>query len=154
MTSRRELIYKPTERASQVNNFETQDDIREKRNAFKPWKGGPVAMAEKNKQITFKYVHPADLRDLYVNGLWGGVTPRGEIYTHFYSERHPIPKKAVHTIREDGTFNPTGEIESGGDAVRLIQASICMDMQTAIAFRDWLTNQIDIANKRIEDGKV
>ena len=111
-------------------------------------------MAEKNKQIIFKYVHPTDLKDLYVNGLWGGVTPRGEIYAHFYSERHPIPKKAVHEIREDGTFNPSGEIETGGDAVRLIQTSIAMDIKTAIAFRDWLTNQINIANKRIDDGKA
>jgi hypothetical protein len=110
-------------------------------------------MAEKSKKITFKYVHPEGLRDLYVNGLWGGVTPRGEIYAHFYSERHPIPKKAIHEISEDGSLNPTVEIESGGDAVRLIQASICMDMQTAIAFRDWLTNQIDIVDKRIDDGK-
>jgi hypothetical protein len=43
-------------------------------------------------KITFKYVYPEDLCDLYVNGLFGGVTPRKEIYPHLYSERHPIPK--------------------------------------------------------------
>ncbi len=110
-------------------------------------------MAEKNKQFTFKYVYPPDLRDLHVNGLWGGVTPLGEIYAHFYSERHPIPQKAVYAISEDGGFNPEGEIESGGDAIRLIQTSICMSTQTAISFRDWLTNQIDIVNKRTKNGE-
>ncbi|MFA5181087.1 MAG: hypothetical protein WC405_07175 [Syntrophales bacterium] len=100
-------------------------------------------MGEKPNKITFKYVYPEDLRDLYVNGLWGGVTPRGELYVHFYSERHPIPKKVTHEITEDGALTGIADIQSGGDAVRLIQTSITMDVHTAVAFRDWLTKQID-----------
>jgi hypothetical protein len=111
-------------------------------------------MGEKQSKITFKYVHPADLRDLYVNGLWGGVTPRGEIYAHFYSERHPIPNKSTHEIKDDGSFDRIGKTETGGDAVRIIQSSVTMDVQTAVAFRDWLTDQINVINKRIEDGKI
>ena len=36
-------------------------------------------MEEKPSEITFRYVCPEDLRDLYVNGIYGGVTPRNEI---------------------------------------------------------------------------
>lgn len=105
---------------------------------------------EEKKKITFKYVYPSDLRDLYVNGLWGGVAPRGEIYIHFYSERHPIPKKITHELKETGALSEIYNIESGGDAVRHVQSSITMDVHTAIAFRDWLTDQIDIVNKDIK----
>lgn len=63
---------------------------------------GEMPMAEKPDKITFKYVHSEDLRDLYANGMYGGVTPRKEIYIHFYSERHPIPKKATHRLNDSG----------------------------------------------------
>ena len=99
-------------------------------------------MGEENRKITFKYVYPEDLRDLYVNGIFGGVTPRKEIYAHLYSERHPIPKKVVHRVEKDGTLGPEEEIEKGGDVVRFVQASIIMDLPTAVAFRDWINGRI------------
>ena len=100
-------------------------------------------MADKPNKITFKYVCPEDLRDLHVNGLFGGVTPRDEIYIHFYSERHPIPKKATHTLDEEGVPSKEAEMEVGGDVVRLVQASITLDISTAIAMRDWLNEKIN-----------
>lgn len=100
-------------------------------------------MGDVKGKITFKYVYPEDLRDLYVNGLFGGVTPRKEIYAHLYSERHPIPKKVVHSVENNGTLGPEEEIEKGGDVVRFVQTSIIMDLQTAISFRDWLNGRIE-----------
>ena len=100
-------------------------------------------MGDDKGKITFKYVYPEDLRDLYVNGIFGGVTPRKEIYAHLYSERHPIPKKVVHSLGKDGTLGAEEEIEKGGDVVRFIQASITMDLDTAISFRDWLNGRIE-----------
>ena len=113
-------------------------------------------MAEKKKQITFKYVHPEDLRDLYANGIFGGVTPRNEIYIHFYSERHPIPKTATHRIDDKGLLSKDGDIEMGGDVVRLVQSSIIINEGTAIALRDWLNQRLDNLNTRkkgVDDGK-
>lgn len=104
-------------------------------------------------KITFKYVYPEDLRDLYVNGMWGGVTPRHEIYVHFYSERHPIPKTVVHSVKKDGTLGPEEEVVKGGDVVRFIQSSIVMDLQTAISFRDWLDGRIKFVSERQERGE-
>ena len=100
-------------------------------------------MGDVKGKITFKYVYPEDLRDLYVNGLFGGVTPRKEIYAHLYSERHPIPKRSVYNVEKDGTLGPVEEIEKGGDVVRFVQTSIIMDLETAISFRDWLNGRIE-----------
>jgi hypothetical protein len=104
-------------------------------------------VGEFGDKITFKYVHPEDLRDLYSNGIFGGITPRGEIYMHFYSERHPIPKKATHKIDDNGFPSKDGEIEIGGDVVRLVQSSIIINEGTAIALRDWLNERLDYLNK-------
>src|SRR5450759_3086051 len=105
-------------------------------------------MAGEIKQITFKYVLPEDLRDLYVNGLYGGVTPRNELYVHFYSERHAIPKKTTHEIDTNDTLGAELATEKGGDVVRLVQTSIMMDVGTAIVFRNWLNEKIDFINER------
>ena len=100
-------------------------------------------MAEKPNKVTFRYVCPEDLRDLYVNGLYGGITPRGEIYIHFYSERHPIPKKATHKLSDQGMPEKEADLELGGDVMRMVQSSISIDVNTAVAFRDWLTEKIN-----------
>ncbi|MCK9391692.1 MAG: hypothetical protein M0Q01_09060 [Syntrophales bacterium] len=110
-------------------------------------------MAEKPDKITFKYVHPEDLRDLYANGIYGGVTPRGEIYIHFYSERHPIPKKATHKIDEHGVPKKDGDIEIGGDVVRLVQSSIILNEGTAVSLRDWLNDRLNYL-KKLKEGPV
>lgn len=109
-----------------------------------------MAKKKDRKEVTFKYVYPSDLRDHYINGAWGGVTPRNEIHMHLYSERQPIPKEATYEVKKDGTTgDPTKPPETGGDIVRLIQTSAIMDVDTAIRIRDWLNKFI----KHIEDDQ-
>ena len=104
-------------------------------------------MGEKPKSLKFKYVYPEDLRDLYVNGVFGGVTPRNEIHAHFFSERHPIPKSVTHELKENGSLGPEKSIEKGGDVVRFVQTSIIMDVGAATVLRDWLTQNIEFVKK-------
>jgi len=104
------------------------------------------------KEVKFKYVFPKDLRDYYINGAWGGVTPRKEIHMHLYSERHPIPKALVYEIKDDGSLGDEGAKVFGGDVVRLIQTSVVMDVGTAEAIRDWLTDKIKFIAK-LKDNK-
>jgi len=106
---------------------------------------------EKNK-VTFKYIHPDGLRDLYVSGAWGGLTARKEIHMHFYSERPPIPKSITHELKENQTLGKPIKQETGGDIVRLIQTSIIMNLNTAVATRDWLTKMIKAAGKEADHG--
>jgi len=106
------------------------------------------------KELTFKYIHPDRLRDCYVNGAWGGFTPRKEIHMHLYSERHPIPKASIHKINDDGTFDKKGENELGADVVRLIQSSVVMNIETAISLRNWLTMMINSVNEKKEEVVV
>lgn len=111
-------------------------------------------MAERSDKITFKYVCPSDLRDLHVNGLWGGVTKNDEVYIHFFSERGPIPKTATHDLDDQGFPGKEATLELGGDIVRLVQCSIAMTAATAVVFRDWLNERIDEINARKEPRRV
>ena len=98
---------------------------------------------KKTEKIKFKYVIPDHITDNYVNGVFGGTTPREEIHMHFFSERNPIPK--AFTIERTEKDNLPKEIEviKGGDVVRLIQASIIMDKTTAVSIRNWLNDRIN-----------
>ncbi|MBN1276886.1 MAG: hypothetical protein JXA35_05285 [Deltaproteobacteria bacterium] len=107
---------------------------------------------KKKDNFVFKYVYSDGLKDCYVNGAWGGVTPRKEIHMHLYSERHPIPKSVTHRIDKDGSPENTGEIFVGGDVVRLIQASVVMNVDTAVALRDFLTKMIDTIVEPTKEG--
>ncbi|MDO9529873.1 MAG: hypothetical protein Q7J27_12065 [Syntrophales bacterium] len=110
-------------------------------------------MIKDKKEVTFRYVYPNDLRDYYVNGAWGGATPRKEIYMHLYSERHPIPKTVTHEITDDGALgDQVKPAETGGDVVRLIQTSVIMDVDTAIRIRDWLDKFIKLTQAQTKEG--
>ena len=107
------------------------------------------------KEFTFKYIIPDHIQDCYVNGAFGGVTPRNEISMHLFCERHPIPKNIKHTINSDGSLSEKILIEQGGDAVRIIQSSVIMDENTAIAVRDWLNGRLKhLESLREKDKKA
>lgn len=107
------------------------------------------------QQIKIKYVIPDNMHDCYVNGAYGGISQRGEIHIHFYSERVPIPKSVTYTIDEQNkTLVQNGEAyDFGGDVLRLIQSSIVMDINTAISIRDWLDDKIKVINKERKESQ-
>ncbi len=111
-------------------------------------------MGQKQSKVTFRYVYPADLRDLYINGAYGGVSPRHEIHAHFYSERTPIPKTVTHELTEAMTLGKEESKEIGGDLVRLIQTSIVMDLETAVRIRKWLDDKIQFLEKLKSEDKT
>lgn len=111
-------------------------------------------MASKNKkEFTFKYVIPENLRDFWSNGIWGGVTPRGEINMHFFNERAAIPNSEVYEIGEDGKLKTPPKIDKGGDIVRMIQASITIDVKTAIKIKNWLDDKIKFIESQDDKEK-
>lgn len=94
------------------------------------------------KKVKFKYVIPDHIKDCHVSGAWGGLLNNGMLHLHLFNERPPIPNHITVEVNEDGS---TSEIDkdTGGDVVRLIQASVIMDMTTANALRDWIDRMIN-----------
>jgi hypothetical protein len=105
------------------------------------------------KKLKFKYVIPDQLMDCYINGVFGGVTQRQEIHMHPFNERTPIPKEVFVEFGKEGEKPKEIEKIAGGDIVRLIQASLIMDVNAAIAIRDWLDNKIKFIKSINEEEK-
>ena len=93
------------------------------------------------KMVKFKYVIPDHIKDCHVSGVWGGLINNGMLHMHFFNERPPIPNHITVEVDKEGATSEISK-DTGGDIVRLIQASLIMDMGTANALREWLDRTI------------
>ena len=92
--------------------------------------------------FSFKYIFPSDLRELHVNGAYGGLGPDGTIRMAVYSERGAIPNFEKRIITSDKPLGEAIEIEKKYDIVRIIQASFVFNIGTAKSFVEWLNDRI------------
>jgi hypothetical protein len=102
-------------------------------------------MGDNDTKVRFKYVASKNLQDCYVNGVGGGITPRGEINLFLYNERRPIPDMVVYDISDDSSDNP--KTKTSCDAIRKIACSIVMNSNTAEYLRDWLEEVLEEINE-------
>lgn len=121
-----------------------------------PPKGEPMADegavekegADGQGGVTFNYVKSPQYRSLYVDGAWGGVTPRGSLAITFYSERFPLPQSITFALGEDGLGEELSRV-SRQDVVREVEATAFMDLQAAISLHRWLAEKIPALRKRL-----
>ena len=99
-------------------------------------------MEDDTKKISFKYIFPSDLRELHVNGAYGGLSPDGLIRMAVYSERQAIPNLEQRKISPDSTLGELIEQEKKYEMVRVVQASLVFNAQTAKSFIKWLDDRI------------
>lgn len=94
-------------------------------------------------EITFRYIVPDHVQDNIITGVYGGVTPRGMLSAIFFHESFPIPEQETCKIVNGIPLPP--EIDKrviSGDLTRKVQASIVMDVSTAVMLKTWLEQRI------------
>jgi hypothetical protein len=99
--------------------------------------------------VAFDYIKSNQFRVVHADGVWGGVTNQANVQIAFFSERQAIPRRIVHRVEEDGTLGPEIEEErvTRGGFVREVEVDVVMNLDTAIALRDWLTEKIGFAQE-------
>ena len=95
------------------------------------------------KIFSFKYIFPSDLKELHVNGAFGGLSPDGLIRMAVYSERQAIPNLERRKINPDETLGEQIEVDRKYEMVRVVQASLVFNAQTAKSFIKWLDDRIN-----------
>ena len=101
------------------------------------------------KRIRYHYLKSGFFRTIHSDGVYGGVTPHGNIHIAFYSERIPIPQQIEHVVKEDGTLGDedrAARITREG-VVREVDVDVVVSLGLAIALRKWLDDKI----KTLED---
>jgi hypothetical protein len=106
------------------------------------------------KEITFNYIKIPSYRTYHVDGIFGGLTPRGKIYCELFIDRNPTPQTAVHELSEDGYLSGTPKEQTGkGGVIREIECGIIFDIDTAKTFKEWLDSRIKQYNKNLKLSK-
>jgi hypothetical protein len=108
------------------------------------------------EKVAFHYIKSSDYRPIYVDGVIGGLTPRGLIQMSVFSEHTAIPQKTVSKFLPDGTLgdNLSDEEVSRGGIVRDLSATLLFNEDLARRLVDWLNVRLDelVQAKKIAQG--
>ena len=103
-----------------------------------------ASKAPDGAEIAFDYIKTPDFRCVWVDGVIGGITPRGLIHLATYIERPSIPRRQVFSIvSEDGVQGILGEEVlskqvSRGSIVREMALDLVMTPEVAKSIAAWL----------------
>ena len=98
-------------------------------------------------ELEFHYLKTNNYRTFHVDGAFGGLTPKGDIYMTTFVERAVTPQKVLLKLNQDGTLGEELRREGKEGIIREIEAGLILDIKTAEVIRDWLANKIDEAKK-------
>ena len=97
--------------------------------------------------IAFDYIKSNLFRSIRADGVVGAPTPNGHIHMAFYSERHSIPRRVVHYLKNDGILGKVRDIETRNSIVREMDVDVYLTLDTAKSLLKWLESAIEEASK-------
>jgi len=110
-----------------------------------------------NKQVTYFMEKSPLYKNVHVDGVFGGITPKGLINISFYLERGAIPKKIINSITEKNTIGSEISREGKEGIIREIECGVILDINTAKLINKWLSDKIKehkkIFSKKKENHK-
>ncbi len=91
-------------------------------------------------ELSIHFIKSNLFRVVHANGAWFGNDPQANLHLTFYSERTPIPQKAVFQLNEKGQFigEDVAKREAKEGVVREMEVDIVLSLTAAAAFYDIL----------------
>ncbi len=83
------------------------------------------------RHVKFNYIKSAFYRVVHVDGVIGGLTPRGLIHGSLFSEGPVIPRIVRHEVREDGSLSDGEVVEAREGISREMEVDIVFDETVA-----------------------
>jgi hypothetical protein len=114
-------------------------------NTDRPSREGP-------KTVSFDFLKGNQFRNVHADGIWGGMTPQGQLSMSFFSERIAIPTKVTYRIEEDGKLGEEilEERVARAPVVRELEVCVFMNLGVAKAFQKFLNEQIEQIEKTVK----
>jgi len=105
-------------------------------------------------EIVFHYIKSNLYRPIFVEVIFGGVTPRGLLQMSVFSEHFPIPQQSTYGVTDQGGIG--GERHelrvSRGGIIRDVEATLLISPATAKTIIDWLQEKLRDVEK-IEEAQ-
>lgn len=93
-------------------------------------------------RITYRYVRAPQYRKIPTSGVWGGVTPDGNIIANFFVDTPEMPISITHELRPAGVLGEeiAREYNESEEAAieRSLEVGVVVSPQKARAIAQWL----------------
>lgn len=112
-------------------------------------------MAGNPDKIKFHYIKGQFFRVVHVDGVFGGLSPTGEISASLFSQRPPIPQLTVQMLKSENELGDeiVAERVSKDGIVREMEVSLVLSPQVAEAFAKWLMERVEQQKKLKADAE-
>lgn len=96
------------------------------------------AVTSAENQVNFHYIKSNFHRTVHVNGVYGSVSPSGEVNANFYSHRWPIPLEETYHVTADGRVEGQPISKKMRDGiVREVEVSTFISAEAAENIGNW-----------------
>ena len=109
-------------------------------------------MANAKKSVKFHFEQDDDYRLLPVNGVWGGVSPRGDIQADFFYESYTIPDEVTQAVAPDGSLGEELERKQSALLQRTILVGMMLTADQAESIGRWLQEKA-LEHRRLARAK-
>ena len=99
---------------------------------------------EKDK-VKFYYIKGNDFRVIHMDGVFGGLSPTGDIFMSIFSQRPPIPTMTVQPVKENGELGDElmSERTVKDGLVREIEVGVALRPEVAEVLIKWLQEKVE-----------
>jgi hypothetical protein len=101
---------------------------------------------ELRKKVKFVFKKSEGYQTHYVNGAFGGITPRGDVLCHLFFEHRDLPAEEEMTF-EEGELKPQEKDLADIEIIRDLKVGIIMTPEQAENLANWLLSRVDEINK-------
>jgi len=104
------------------------------------------------KKVRIDYIEPAELKSHYAHGVFGGISPHGELVLKFYQDGLKTPRAADITVDDKGRSIKEEQLyeETGSKIERKILVEIILNPDTALSIAGWIQNKV----KELQNGRL
>jgi len=101
---------------------------------------------EKEKRIVNIFYTKSDTyRSYHVDGIYGGLTPQGNIYMEVFTEKSPIPDDEKYEVdKNEKLISPPLKKNVRQAIQRNVECGLVIDVNTAQSIINWLKDRIKI----------
>ena len=110
----------------------------------------------KIESVRIKYFKPEGYEPIYVSGVYGGVTPRGDLVCHFFYEYTDVPDEEFGPVKDGklqlDELERVDRIEHGPNELvvrRDVRMGIVIPVHQVPSITEWMLNTVKQAS--IED---
>lgn len=102
-------------------------------------------MASEKDKVKFHYIKGNFFRVIHMDGVFGGLSPTGDIFASIFSQRPPIPTLTVQPVKENGELGDElmeeRAVKEG--IVREMELGIVMRPEVAESLIKWLQAKVE-----------